>query len=225
MSHSTHSGFRWPGSAGPSGQIPSAAICESWTDVVEPSGRSRRGLPVESVRILATFSSGQCDGLSEASGVGSDDKDPLAFVNGSDAASWNSKRPRGVALVFQRSEHVVERQSDDPRHVLSNDESGSSLCNDPQHLRPEEAVVRLAAALPGDGERLAGEAAGDEADPAVLRAVETADVGVARHARPALREDGAAEPVGLAEGDRLEARPFGGEVEAADAGEEGEVRE
>lgn len=141
-------------------------------------------------------------------------------MEGSDAASWNHDRPRGVTLCFQTSEHVVERQRDEPRHVLCHDPRGSSLCNDAQHLRPEVAVVRLASALPCEGERLAGKASGDEIDPLVEGAVELPDIAVARDARPAPFEDAPAEPVVLAERDRAEAGPLGGEVDAPDAGEE-----
>jgi hypothetical protein len=163
---------------------------------------------------------------SVAVGVGNvtgDDEHPLAAVGSSDAASRNHDRPPGVTLCCQRSEHVVERQRDDPRHVLSHDPSGSSLCNDAQHLRPEEAVVPLARALPGDGERLAGKSARDEVDAAVEGAVEVSDFRVDWDAGPMPLEDRAAEAVGLAERDGVEPRPLCGEVEAADAGEKGQV--
>lgn len=79
-----------------------------------------------------------------------------------DGASWNNKRPAGVARAFQVKEHSVERQADDASNVFAKEPSGSDLCNKPMQLRPEVAVIRCGELPPRDGKRLAGEAAGPE---------------------------------------------------------------
>lgn len=86
-------------------------------------------------------------------------------------------------------------------------------------------MVLLAAAEPGGGEGLAGEAAREQVDAPVPRAVEVSNISVDGHAGPVPTEDGAAEAVGLDERDGGEARRLRGEVEAADAAEEREVGE
>ncbi len=80
MSHSTHAGFRGPGSRLPSGHSPSRAICERRTEKVVPSGSSTLGFPYRSLPSLAVFPSGLSDARSAASGVGSNDEHPLAPV-------------------------------------------------------------------------------------------------------------------------------------------------
>jgi hypothetical protein len=52
---------------------------------------------------------------------------------------------------------LVEAQFNEARHIFSQNVAGSQLCNEACHLRPEVAVICLAASLPGDGEGLAGE--------------------------------------------------------------------
>jgi hypothetical protein len=96
------------------------------------------------------------------SGVGqtsSDNPDTVASVRGVDGASWNNNRPAGVAFAFQVSENSVERQRDEASNVLTQEYSGSRLCNKPMQLRPEMAVIRLRALSACNAERLAGEAA------------------------------------------------------------------
>jgi hypothetical protein len=90
--------------------------------------------------------------------------EPLSTVRGIDGASRNSNRPNGVAEGFQIRWHLVERQRDEPRHILSHDPTGPDFFNNAAHLRPEPTVIADASSLPGDGEGLAGEAAGEDID-------------------------------------------------------------
>jgi RNA 3'-terminal phosphate cyclase len=82
-------------------------------------------------------------------------------VWGVDAASWNIKRLAGVALTFQVSKHLVERQIDDSRHILTKHPSGPDFRYNSAHFRPEVTVIFLASALPGDRKGLAGESPGN----------------------------------------------------------------
>lgn len=105
----------------------------------------------------------RCRGSPAASiavGVGHDCKS-VSLVRSADAASWNHKRPCGVAFTFQVRKHIVERQIEDVSNILSNDPSGPQLVDNSKHLRPEVAVIALASALSGFGEGLAREAAGN----------------------------------------------------------------
>jgi hypothetical protein len=83
-------------------------------------------------------------------------------VFGVDGDSWNNKRPAGVAFAFQVSKHLVECHADDASNIFANDPSGSFLCNNSEHFRPEVAVIRFACLLPGDREWLAWEPACDD---------------------------------------------------------------
>ena len=87
--------------------------------------------------------------------------DSISFVRGIDAASRNNKRLPGVADVFQVSKHLVECQIDDSRHILTKYPSWLELLYDSKHFRPEVTVIVLASVLPGNGEWLTGESAGN----------------------------------------------------------------
>jgi len=76
-------------------------------------------------------------------------------VRCTDGASWNNKRPAGVARVFQVRKHVIEAHADVPSNVFSNDPSGPEFVHEPHKFWPEVAVIFLASSLPGCGERLA----------------------------------------------------------------------
>ena len=73
-----------------------------------------------------------------------------------------------VSFRFQVSTHLLEDHSLRPinnsENVLAHDPAGSNSPNNPQHFRPEVAVVLRAPALAREAERLAGEAAGKDVD-------------------------------------------------------------
>jgi len=90
----------------------------------------------------------------------SNNPDPIPAMRGVEGASWNNKRPAGVALAFQVRKHLVEAQVDVSSNILKNAPSGFSrggrkLSYKSHNLRPEMAVIFLASALPGKGKRLA----------------------------------------------------------------------
>tara|TARA_R110000823_G_C15877679_1_gene494741 strand:- start:511 stop:930 length:420 start_codon:yes stop_codon:yes gene_type:complete len=76
-------------------------------------------------------------------------------VRGVEGASWNNKRPAGVALSFQVRKHVVEAHADVASNVLSNDPSGPEFSHEPTKFWPEVAVIFLAPSLPCNTKGLA----------------------------------------------------------------------
>jgi hypothetical protein len=86
---------------------------------------------------------------------------PVSPVGGVEGASWNNKRPSGVAFTFQVNKHLVEAHADVPTNILKDAPRGLS-CGGSQfsykshNLRPEVAVIFLAFSLPCKGKRLAG---------------------------------------------------------------------
>jgi hypothetical protein len=157
-------------------------------------------------------------------------EDPVAPVRGTDACSRKYERPDGVAFTLQVSAHAVERQSDEPRHVLSNNPTGPELAHDSKHLRPEPAVIARASLEPGTGEGLAREPAREErglADPGSTEGIggDGADIAPPRHLGPVPFENREREVGVLDLPDGAETRRLGREVKPADPGEEAEVGE
>ena len=83
----------------------------------------------------------------------------LADVRGANRASWNIKRPRGVALTLQVREYFVQAQSCEPSNVLSNNPSGPEFPDNSEHFRPEMSGVVGSSLVAGMGERLTGKSA------------------------------------------------------------------
>jgi hypothetical protein len=79
-------------------------------------------------------------------------------VGSVDGASWNNKRPAGVARAFQVKEHSIECQIDDASNVFADEYSGSFLLNKARQDRPEVAVVFLRKLAACDAEGLTREA-------------------------------------------------------------------
>jgi hypothetical protein len=112
--------------------------------------------------------------------------DPLALVRGTDAASWNNKRPAGVSFAFQVSKHVIEAHADVPSNILSNDPSGPEFVHEPTKFWPEVAVIVLACALPGCGEWLAGVSPANNVNWSDIFAPQFPHIHMDRNARPML---------------------------------------
>ena len=67
---------------------------------------------------------------------------PLPDVRRAETASRGTKRPDGVACIFQVSRHKVEpSKSASARNLLAKDHVRSALADEPVHLRPKVAVV------------------------------------------------------------------------------------
>lgn len=142
----------------------------------------------------------------------------LSLVWGTDARSRNNERPAGVAEMFQVSNAIVECHADDSSNILSNDPRRPELLHNAKHFWPEETVVLCAFSLPGDGERLAGEPAGDEGRAFDAGRPESvtcngSHVVEPRHVRPVFREDALAIWISFDLGDGAEPRPLRGEVD------------
>jgi hypothetical protein len=89
----------------------------------------------------------------------------VASVPRADGTSRNNNRPRFVADAFQVSKTIVERHRDEPSNVLTKHPAGPGLVNNADHFRPEVTVIVRASLLPGNTERLTGEASSEEVDP------------------------------------------------------------
>ena len=72
---------------------------------------------------------------------------PMMCVFGT---SWNNKRPCGVALTFQVSEHFVEAQGNVTINVFENAPRWSLVCNNSKDVRPDVAVVFFSFPKSGD---------------------------------------------------------------------------
>jgi len=160
-------------------------------------------------------------------GVGHNE-DPLPPVRGTDACSRNNQRPAGVACCFQVRKHVVERQLDDSRHILTKNPSGSHLGNEAEHLWPEMAVIALASSPSGHTEWLARESATDEGD--LMNACclqrglrDTVNVLPDGNAGPVRPEHLTRKLSILDKADRAETRTLCGQIDAANAAEQGQV--
>lgn len=226
ISHSTHSGLRAP---------PSAAIA-AWSRRsllrsrpllrVSAAGLLPLCIVADGVGHISTVCSnvGLKSGLEApptlfARGVGHS-PDPISPVRCTDGASWNNKRPAGVAFGFQVSQHVIETHADVPSNVFSNDPSGPEFSHEPHKFWPEVAVIIRALSLPGCGKGLAWVSAANNVNWSNIRAPQFPHVAVYRSFRPMLPQHLAREFLDFAECHGLEtARPFQPEAEAADAAE------
>jgi|TARA_R110000744_G_scaffold146728_1_gene259621 hypothetical protein len=88
--------------------------------------------------------------------------DSLSDVRGANRASWNIKRPCGVAFGFQVSEYFVQAQADEPNNIFSNNPSGPELPDNSKHFRPEMAGVVLGKLFSRVGERLTRESSANK---------------------------------------------------------------
>jgi len=81
--------------------------------------------------------------------------DSISLMGCADAASWNNKRPCGVAFGFQVKEHSVESQADVTINVFENNPRGSFGCNNFADVRPDVTWVFFAFPVSRLGEGLA----------------------------------------------------------------------
>jgi hypothetical protein len=83
-------------------------------------------------------------------------------MRGIDGTSWNNKRLDFVPDAFHVSRHLAECHTDEASNIFTNDPSWPDFRYNPEHCRPEVAVIVLALLLPGNGKRLTGETATNE---------------------------------------------------------------
>jgi hypothetical protein len=126
----------------------------------------------------------------------------------------------------------VDRQ--EARDVLEDDPTGSKLSHEPGDLPVEIAALVVsthAAATSCHGERLAGESSGDDsslgnkASGSEVIGGHGPHVVEQGHVREVVAKDAGGLLVDLDGGDGSDTDPFGGEIEAADAGEQGDEGE
>jgi hypothetical protein len=142
-------------------------------------------------------------------------------VRGVDGASWNNKRPAGVAFAFQVRKHLVEAHVDVPSNIFSNDPTGPEGSHEPMHFRPEVTVIFRASSEPGHGKWLARIAPCDDVNRSGVICRQAPDIVEYRHIRPVFRQDLAWVFLDLAERHGFKAASgLKPEAEAADAGEQ-----
>jgi hypothetical protein len=152
--------------------------------------------------------------------------DSVSSMLGIHGASWNSERLAGVAFTLQISKHAVECQTDDSRHILTNDPSWPCLSYDSEHLRPERTVIIVASAFPGEAVRLAREASGNKVNWSIVVSFQCVDVVADWHVRPVFLEHSLRVVFTLAEGHCLNASSHAGsESKATDSREQIQVRQ
>jgi hypothetical protein len=137
-----------------------------------------------------------------------------------DGTSRNNHRPDGVTECFQVSTHRVEFQTDEARHILTQDPTGPQFGNNAAHFRPEVTVICRASLLPGHTVGLTGEAPAHKVNWLQVPSSAFSDVSVSSHVGPVFGEDTIAEGVDFNLPPHRHARAFQAKVEAANAGEQ-----
>ena len=143
-----------------------------------------------------------------------------------DAASRKYEWENSVSRFCQVKNRFVEPHIDETSNIFPKHPTGPQFGNNAAHLRPQVALIRKAPPLSCGGERLTGEAAGNDGDcfkscflkKRLLR--ECGDVPELRHVRPVLFQDGirVIRPLALADG--LEPGRLRRQVQTVDAGEQ-----
>ncbi len=149
-------------------------------------------------------------------------------VGRADTASRYNVRLHFVSCRFQVRTHRVEDHSFRPVNnsvnVFANDPVGSNSPNNPQHFRPEVAVVLRALALACETERLAGETACEHVDAVSPNGkVCCSYVSVLFCIWKMVFEDFSTKRVYLAVEGVRPSRPLGSQIKTADAAEKGGV--
>ena len=137
-----------------------------------------------------------------------------------DGTSRNPKHRCLITKGFQVSEHLLDPQMEESRHIFTKKPSGPENGETADHFRPEITVIRLASSLPGNTEGLAREAAADEIDFLDELPVNASDVGVTGHRWPMFAEDSSAILIYFHLPRDCEPSPFQTQIEAADAGKQ-----
>tara|TARA_R110000851_G_scaffold51585_2_gene122399 strand:- start:161 stop:511 length:351 start_codon:yes stop_codon:yes gene_type:complete len=111
----------------------------------------------------------------------SNNPNPVSFVRGTDASSWNKGREDFVLFILQRRAHLVEYHAfvptSKPANVLCHDPSGANLSDNSEHFRPEMSIVGSAFSLSDHGERLTRKSATEDVDsPCPRESIELFDV-------------------------------------------------
>jgi len=147
--------------------------------------------------------------------------DSIPSVESTFGASWNNKRPAGVAFAFQVRKHLVEAHVDVTSNIFSNDPSGPEGSHEPMHFRPEVTVIFRASSFPGEGKGLAGVSPCDDVNRSNVICRQAPDIVEDRHIRPVFRQDLAWVFLDLAERDGFKAASgLKPKAEAADTAEQ-----
>jgi hypothetical protein len=133
-----------------------------------------------------------------------------------------------ISCRLQVRAHRLEDHSFRPinnsENVLANDPTGSNSPNNPQHFRPEVAVILRTLSFAREAERLAGESSGEHVDTVSPNGkVCCSYVSILFCIGKMIFDDFSTKRVYLAVEGVRPARPLGSQVETADAAEKGGV--
>jgi hypothetical protein len=120
-----------------------------------------------------------------ACGVGQNEH-PLAAMDGSNGASWNTNSPDGVAFRLQVIANGIESKGNVAFNIFTNNPTGFEFSHDPQHVRPHVPLVGLSAPVPGCTERLAGVSTVQEINRWQFACIECSHIVKNPHFRPVL---------------------------------------
>jgi hypothetical protein len=178
---------------------------------------------------LFRFAVKLADARLSATVIVGDNEYPFPTVRRVRAASWNKERLRGVVLIFQVSEHVIECHVDDVSNILPNNPTGPQVLDEPKHFRPEITVVVFPKLESGSAEWLAGKSARQycnvrHSGKSNVCPIDISYVSPFRHIWPVFAQDLIREISPLDLADCPESGPFSGQIQAADPAESREVR-
>lgn len=149
-------------------------------------------------------------------------------VGSADTASRYNVRLHFVSCLLHVRAHLLEDHSFRPINnsvnVFANDPAGSNSPNNPQHFRPEVAVILRALALTCETERLAGETACEHVDAVSPNGkVCCSYVSILFCIGKMVFEDFSTKRIYLAVEGVRPSRPLGRQIETADAAKKGGV--
>ena len=144
-------------------------------------------------------------------------------MGGADVGSRNAVPLRVIPEAGQVSENVSHSPSKESWNVLHKHPARSKIANDERVKRPEPPRVSLRETLPGDGDGLARESAANKVNGSVSPPSGAGShVVMPGHLRPVLRQHTPAPRINLHLADDGHPGALEAEVEAADAGEQGQ---
>jgi hypothetical protein len=111
---------------------------------------------------------------------------PLAAMDCSNGASWDTNRPDGVAFSLQVIANGIESKGNVAFNIFTNNPTGFDFPHDPQHVRPHVSLVGLSAPVPGCAEWLAWVSTVQEFNLRQISCVKCSHIVINPHVRPVL---------------------------------------
>jgi len=139
---------------------------------------------------------------------------PLAAMDCSNGASWDTNRPDGVAFSLQVIANGIESKGNVAFNIFTNNPTGFDFPHDPQHVRPHVSLVGLSAPVPGCAEWLAWVSPVQEFNCWQFACVKGSHIFKNPHVRPVLTQHFLAKFVTLTKGHGLKSCPLCRKIEA-----------